>query len=145
MLNNKLQLFRERLSEKSVECTRQSRKVVRVIISILFISIQNHSVCDLATKNEDLRFREMWMKEFLGSYSIVLAVAALHMSPKTIQHCVLKCLSTVEVKACTKFRKTKNSSLCIHTISLRRQTYFRLSLLSTKTNVCESELGTRFP
>ena len=46
------------------------------------------------------------MKEFLG-YSIVLAAAALHMSPKTIQHCALKCLSTEEVKACTKFRKTK--------------------------------------
>ena len=38
------------------------------------------------------------MKEFLG-YSIVLAAAALHMSPKTIQHCVLKCLSAEEVKA----------------------------------------------
>ena len=41
------------------------------------------------------------MKEFL-----VLAAAALYMSPKTIQHCVLKWLSTEEVNACTKFRKT---------------------------------------
>ena len=51
------------------------------------------------------------MKEFVG-YSIVLAAASLHMLPKTIQHCVLKCLSTEEVKVDTKFRKTKNSSLC---------------------------------
>ena len=50
----------------------------------------------------------MWTKEFLG-YSIVLAAAALHMSPKTIQHCVLKCLSMEEVKACAKFRETKNT------------------------------------
>ena len=49
-----------------------------------------------------------WMKEFLG-YSIVLAAAALHMSPKTTQHCVLKCLSMEEVKACAKFRETKNT------------------------------------
>ena len=60
--------------------------------------------------NENVRFWEMWMKEFLG-YSIVLAAAALHLSPKTIQHYVLRCFSTEEVKACTKFRKTKNSSL----------------------------------
>ena len=33
------------------------------------------------------------------------------MSPKTIQHYVLKCLNTEEVKACTKVLKTKNSSL----------------------------------
>ena len=58
------------------------------------------------------------MKKFLG-YSIVLAAAALHMSPKTIQHCELKCLSTEEVKACTKFRKNKNSSLCIGTWNLQ--------------------------
>ena len=57
------------------------------------------------------------MKEFLG-YSIVLAAAASHLSPKTIQHCVLKCLSTEEVKACAKFRKTKNTSLCIRTWNL---------------------------
>ena len=59
--------------------------------------------------NEDLRFREMWMKEFLG-YSILLAAVALHMSvsPKTIQHYLLKCLNTEEVKACTTVRKTKN-------------------------------------
>ena len=63
--------------------------------------------------NEDLRFREMWMKEFL-----VLVMAALYMSPKTVQHRVLKCLSTEEVKAFTKFQKTKNSSLCIHTWNL---------------------------
>ena len=50
----------------------------------------------------------MWTKEFLG-YSIVLAAAALHMSPKTIQHCVLKCISMEEVKACAKFRETKNT------------------------------------
>ena len=49
--------------------------------------------------HEDLRFREMWMKIVL-----VLAAAALYMSLKTIQHCLLKCLSTEEVKACTKFR-----------------------------------------
>ena len=45
------------------------------------------------------------MKEFLR-YSIVLAAVALHMSPKSIEHCVLKCLSTEEVKsvkAGTKF------------------------------------------
>ena len=48
------------------------------------------------------------MKEFLG-YSIVLAAAALHLSPKPIQHCVLKYLSTEELKACAKFRKTKNT------------------------------------
>ena len=47
------------------------------------------------------------MKEFLG-YSIILTAVALHMSPKTIQHYVLKCLNTEEVKACTKVRKTKN-------------------------------------
>ena len=67
--------------------------------------------------NEDLRLREMWMKEFLG-YSIVLSAATLHTSLKNVQHCVLKCLSTEEVKACTKFRKTKNSSLCSRTWNL---------------------------
>ena len=54
------------------------------------------------------------MKESLG-YSKLLAAVALHVSPKTIQHYVLKCLNTEEVKACTKVRKTKNSSLCILT------------------------------
>ena len=55
--------------------------------------------------DEDLQFREMRMKEFLR-YSIVLAAASLHMSPKSIEHCVLKCLGSEEVKsvkACTKF------------------------------------------
>ena len=57
------------------------------------------------------------MKEFLG-YSIVLAAAAVHMSPKAIQYCVLKCLSTEEVKARSKFRKAKNSSLSSRTWNL---------------------------
>ena len=41
--------------------------------------------------NEDLGFRAMWMKEFLGAgYTTDFAAAILHMSSKTIQHCVLK-------------------------------------------------------
>ena len=46
--------------------------------------------------NEDLLFRAMSMKEFLG-YNIDLVAATLHMSTKTIQHYVLKCLNTDEV------------------------------------------------
>ena len=41
--------------------------------------------------NEDLRFRAMRLKEY--SYSIELVAATLHMSPKTIQQYVLKCLN----------------------------------------------------
>ena len=55
--------------------------------------------------NEDLLFRAIWMKEFLG-YSIYLVAATPHMSPKTIQHYVLKCLNTEEVE---NFTRPKNS------------------------------------
>ena len=65
-LMHDIQLFRERLSEKSAKCTRQSCKVVGwVIINIRFISIENGRCHDLAAKI-CMRFREMWMKEFLG-------------------------------------------------------------------------------
>ena len=64
--------------------------------------------------NEDLQF---WAIS-VSRYSIDLEVAALLMSPKTIQHCVLKCLSTEEVKVCRKFRKTI-VSLCIRKWNLK--------------------------
>ena len=35
----------------------------------------------------------------MKGYSIDLVAATLHMSPKTIQHYVLKCLNTKEVNA----------------------------------------------
>ena len=74
------------------------------------------------------------MKEVLG-YSILLAAVAPHMSPKTIQHYVLKCLNTEEVKACTKVLKTKNSSLCIHTWNLLswNSTFIKRILIMSQT------------
>ena len=50
------------------------------------------------------------MDERFFGYSIDLVAAALYMSPKTIQHYVLKCLNTEEAETHTEnFRKTKNS------------------------------------
>ena len=105
-----IQLFRERLSEKSAKRTRQSWKVVWVTINILSFAYRTDVAAILQQRpavpgNVDERD--------------ALAAAAVYMSPKTIQHCVFKCLSTEEVKACTKFRKTKNSSLCIRTWNLK--------------------------
>ena len=48
--------------------------------------------------SEDLRWRAIWMKEFLG-YSVDEVAAVLYMSPKTILRYVSKCLNSGEVKA----------------------------------------------
>ena len=48
--------------------------------------------------SEYLRWRAIWMKEFLR-YSVDEVVAALYMSPKTILCYVSKCLDSSEVKA----------------------------------------------
>ena len=48
--------------------------------------------------SEYLRWRAIWMKEFLR-YSVDEVVAALYMSPKTILCYVSKCLDSNEVKA----------------------------------------------
>ena len=48
--------------------------------------------------SEDLRWRAIWMKEFLR-YSVDEVAAALYMSPKTILRYVSKCLNSGEVKA----------------------------------------------
>ena len=48
--------------------------------------------------SEDLRWRAIWMKEFLR-YSVDEVAAALYMSPKTILRYISKCLYSGEVKA----------------------------------------------
>ena len=48
--------------------------------------------------SEYLRWRAIWMKEFLR-YRVDEVVAALYMSPKTILCYVSKCLDSSEVKA----------------------------------------------
>ena len=48
--------------------------------------------------SEDLRWRAIWMKEFLR-YSVDEVAAALYMSPKAILRYVSKCLNSGEVKA----------------------------------------------
>ena len=48
--------------------------------------------------SEDLRWRAIWMKEFLR-YSVDEVAAALYISPKTILRYVSKCLNSGEVKA----------------------------------------------
>ena len=48
--------------------------------------------------SEDLRWRAIWMKEFLR-YSVDEVAAALYMSPKTILRYVSKCLNSGEMKA----------------------------------------------
>ena len=98
--------------------------------------------------NEDLRFREMKRKECLGS-SIVLAAAALHMSPKTIQHCVIKCLSTEEVKAAQNFARPK----IVHYASARgicnhgSSTYIKRILVMPQTTIrdCRVHFCSFFP
>ena len=59
--------------------------------------------------SEDLRWRAIWMKEFLR-FSVDEVAAALYISPKTILRYVSKCLKSGEVKAET-LRRPLNSFL----------------------------------
>ena len=101
--NSCIQLFRERLLEKSVNVPRNSRNAVWVIINI-FVHLHTEPAMP-RSYNEDLRFRAMWMKEFLG-YCIEVAK---NYSARQ------KCLNTEEVKAYRKFSKV---SLSIRTWNL---------------------------
>ena len=47
--------------------------------------------------SDDLRWRAIWMKEFLG-YSVDDVAATLFMSPRTVERYISKCLNTGEVK-----------------------------------------------
>ena len=63
--------------------------------------------------SEDLRWRAIWMKEFLR-YSVDEVAAALYMSPKTIRRYVSKCLNSGEVKAETFGRPLNSFQMHLH-------------------------------
>lgn len=63
--------------------------------------------------SDDLRWRAIWMKEFLG-YSVDDVAATLFMSPRTVERYISKCLNTGDVKSETLGRQLNSFAMHPH-------------------------------